>query len=75
MHIEQDTTRVERFIATYRARIALTLALIMAVVLNAGWVFVSAAIHVQSAHLDLAVFGMSLLASAIAALAFYWGAE
>lgn len=75
MHTEQDLNVVERFIATYRVRIATILGLTLAVVLNTAWVFVSAAIHVSSPTLDGAVFVIALLASATAALAFYWGAE
>lgn len=75
MHTEQDLNVVERFIATYRVRIATLLGLTLAVTLNTAWVFVSAAIRVSSPTLDGAVFVIALLASATAALAFYWGAE
>lgn len=76
MHIDNDTLDgVERFIATYRVRIATILGLTLAVALNTAWVFVSAAIRVSSPTLDGAVFGIALLASITASLAFYWGAE
>lgn len=75
MHTETDITRVERFIRIYRSRITAALALVLMVVLNTAWVFTAAALHVSSTHLDMAVFGLSAMGSAIAALAFYWGAE
>lgn len=75
MHTENNTPRVEAFIRTYRARLAYGVAAALTVLAYIAWVFVSAAIRVQSPTLDLAVLGIAAFGSAIAALAFYWGAE
>lgn len=76
MHTETLTSRVEQYITAHRARVTLYVGVALSVVLYAAWFIISRTVlHVQSPTLDIAVFGLSAMGSAIAALAFYWGAE
>lgn len=76
MHTETNTTRTEAFIARYRAEIALTLGAILAVLIITAWaVLAPLLLNITSDHLGMAVSVLSVLGGAVAALAFYWGAE
>lgn len=75
MHIEQDYTRVERFITAHRARLAYALMATLAIILYVAWHVVSRVWGIESSALDLCVMGLSAAGGAIAALAFYWSAE
>jgi hypothetical protein len=76
MHTETDYTRTEAFIARYRAEIALTVGALLAVALIVAWaVLAPLLLHIQSDNMGMAVSVLSVFGGAIAALAFYWGAE
>lgn len=75
MHTETTASRVEQYITAHRARVTLYVGVALTMALYLAWVLVSAAMHVSSPTLDACVFGLSAMGSAIAALAFYWGAE
>lgn len=75
MHTDTTASRVEQFITAHRARIAYALLATLTVLLYVAWHMVSRVWGIQSPTLDTCVFALSLVGSAIAALAFYWGAE
>lgn len=75
MHIETQTSRVEQYITAHRARVSILTGVALMLILNLVWHIASALVSISSTHLDIAVFGLSAAGSAIAALAFYWGAE
>lgn len=75
MHTETLTSRVEQYITAHRARVTLWVGVALMVILTLVWHIASALVSISSAHLDMAVFGLSLVGSALAALAFYWSAE
>lgn len=75
MHTETLTSRVEQYITAHRARVALYVGVALMVILTVVWHIASALVSISSAHLDIAVLCLSAGGSAIAALAFYWGAE
>lgn len=75
MHTETTASRVEQYITAHRARVTLYVGVALMVILTVVWHIASALVSISSAHLDMAVFALSLAGSAIAALAFYWGAE
>lgn len=75
MHTETTASRVERYISAHRARVTLYVGVALMLILTVVWHIASALVSISSSHLDIAVFGLSAMGSAIAALAFYWGAE
>lgn len=75
MHTEITASRVEQYITAHRARVTLYVGIALMVILTVVWHIASALVSISSAHLDMAVFALSAVGSAIAALAFYWGAE
>lgn len=75
MHTESNTTRVQAFIARYRAEVALTAGALLTLVLILGWAIVGPLVGIQSDNLATAVSILASLAGAIAALACYWGTE
>lgn len=75
MHTDTAASRVEQYITAHRARLAYAITATLTVLLYVAWVILSRVCGIQSYNLDACVFGLSLAGSAIAALAFYWGAE
>lgn len=75
MHTEITTSRVEQYITAHRARVSIAVGVALTLILTVIWHIASALVSISSVHLDMAVFGLSAMGSAIAALAFYWSAE
>ena len=75
MHTDTAASRVEQYISAHRARVSIAVGVALLVLATLGWHIASALVSISSASLDGAVFALSLAGSAIAALAFYWGAE
>lgn len=75
MHTETAASRVEQYITAHRARVSIAVGVALMVILTVVWHIASALVSISSASLDGAVFGLSAAGSALAALAFYWGAE
>lgn len=75
MHTDTAASRVEQYITAHRARLAYALTATLTVLLYVAWHVVSRIVGIESYNLDACVFGLSAMGSAIAALAFYWGAE
>lgn len=76
MHTETTTTAIERYIAAHRARIAVVMGTLLAVVLTLAWYFLApVALGIHAPTLALCVGIIATLGSAVAALAFYWSAE
>lgn len=75
MHTETTASRVEQYITAHRARVSIIVGVALTLILTVVWHIASALVSISSAHLDTAVFGLSAMGSAIAALAFYWSAE
>lgn len=75
MHTETAASRVEQYITAHRARVSIAVGVALMLTLTVVWHIASALVSISSAHLDTAVFGLSLAGSALAALALYWGAE
>lgn len=76
MHTESTITRTQVYIAAHRARIAVALGATLALVLTLAWaVLAPVALGIHAPTLALCVGIIATLGSAVAALAFYWGAE
>lgn len=76
MHTESTITRTQAYIATHRARIAVVMGTLLAVVLTLAWsILAPVALGIHAPTLALCVGIVATLGSAVAALAFYWGAE
>lgn len=75
MHTETAASRVEQYITAHRARVSIAVGVALMVLATLGWHIASALVSISSAHLDIAVLALSAAGSALAALAFYWGAE
>lgn len=76
MNIELDITRVEAYVTAHRARVATYVAVALSALLFTAWLVVAyAVLNIESPTLDACVLALSAAGSAIAALAFYWGAE
>lgn len=75
MHTETTTTRVQAFIARYRAEVALTLGALLTFALIVGWALVAPLMGIRSDNLTTAISAFAALAGATVALACYWGTE
>lgn len=75
MHTETPLSAVEQYITTHRTRVTAWVGVTLFIILNVVWHIASALVHISSTHLDIAVCALAAFGSAIAALAFYWGAE
>lgn len=75
MHIEDTTPAARRYIARHRAKLALLAWFTLAPLLTIAWVTFLAHVGIQSDNLNLVSTGIIALATGVAALAFYWGAE
>lgn len=76
MHTESTITRTQAYIAAHRGMLALLVGATLAVVLTLGWyVLAPVALGIHAPTLALCVGVIATLGSAVAALAFYWGAE
>lgn len=75
MHTENPTSAFEAYITAHRARVSAYMGVVLFVILNVVWQAASSLVGISSTHLDMAVLALSAMGSAIAALAFYWGAE
>lgn len=73
MHTEQDTTRVERYIAAHRAQVAAIAWAVLTALAIVAWALILPVLGIISANLVAASAVVIALGMAIAALAWYWG--
>ena len=75
MHTESSITRVQAFITAHRARIAVVLALVLALAITGGAALTLPLMGIISGNMVTAIGVLSTIGGAVAALAFYWSAE
>lgn len=75
MHTETNTSRVEAFIARYRAEVAMTAGAALTLALILAWAILAPILGFASDNLTAAISILSGFGGFIAGLAFYWGAE